>query len=355
MWRFCLPVIALLCPSVWGEEAPATGGPCSLDRILNSAFMNKVEKKVGAAPEWEIPEALTHELLEYWRTSAEPLEDKLRHTYQKVLAARVDTLNPASQAFVKLAGRRLLEKNGWYQRSMGLGIGAIVGPHYNPIFNSVYLSRKTGKLSDVVIAIHEMEHAVDRNSSLLAGVGTVVHAKESLMLFPTPLGPLNRFAMESRAIGAQWELMQRIPESVRLKIRSDFIKEARLKKVLGKDAKDWFKDWSKNGDPEAVSDLENHLLRMDAELGILEQITERSLLNASLSKEKFIREMRTLHGYTLKKIYQRHYGASGLRLSLTATSIFGASMTPWKELPVRTGPGQKPAPIGSNSRIFGSI
>ena len=296
---------------------------CSLDSILKSSLVSKIEQRAGTVPEWEIPESLTRELHDYWRTSTEPLEDKLTHTYQKVLAARVEGLNPASQALVKLAGRKILNKKGWYQRTRGLGMGLIVGPHYNPIFNSVYLPRDTAKLSDLVIAIHEMEHAVDRNAKMLSNMGLLVQSQELMMLLPTPVGPLNRYAMESRAIGAQWELLQRIPESERWLLRDQFIREAKLKIIHGKDAKEWVKQWSKNGDPQAVRDLENQLLRMESNLEILEKITERSLLYASMTKEEFIREMRTLHGYTLKNLYQRQYEIGSLRMILIISSVSG--------------------------------
>jgi hypothetical protein len=299
------------------------------DSCKPSTYMTKlftqpaIEKRVGKAAEWNLSPELTKELEKYWENPNLSLEQKLRHTYERTLEERAQKVNPVSRVGVKLAARNILDRTGWYQKSVGKLIGKFSGTHYNPITNSIFMStNRGGRLSDFVVAFHEMQHAVDRNSHLGSFLGQAANIKEITMLTPTPIGAATTYAMESKAIGSQWELMQQIPESQRKVIREAIVEEANTAMVLQNMDEEWAKSWLKKRQArkpfsaEELKEIESlrELIKASGEnLDAHDKIAVMSIDYANLPKDEFINKMRDLHGYTVEKIMKRHYAVSGLR------------------------------------------
>jgi len=305
---------------------------CRPSTIMTKLFTRPaIEKQIGKAPEWKLSPELTKELEKYWDNPDLSLEQKLRHTYERALEERSKKLNPVSRVGVKLAARNILDRSGWYQKSIGKLLGHFSGTHYNPITNSVFMgTAKGGRLSDFVIAFHEMQHAVDRNSHVGLIFGQAAMIKEFSLLVPTPIGAATRYSMESKAIGAQWELMQQIPEAHRKVIRETIVNEANVAYVLQNMDDEWAKSWLKKRkarqkysaeELEEVDSMQMLTKAVGEQLDAHDKVAVKSIDFANLPKDEFIAKMREFHGYSVQNIMKGHYSMDGLRKMLLLGSI----------------------------------
>jgi len=258
----------------------------------------------------------------------------MRHTYERTLEERVKTLNPVSRVGVKLAARTILDRSGWYQKSIGKWIGKFSGSHYNSITNSIFLSSsKGGKLSDFVVAFHEVQHAVDRNSHVGLMIGQAAMLKEMSLMIPTPIGAATRYALESKAIGSQWELMQQIPEAYRKEIREAIVNESKVAETLQYMDEEWAKSWLKKRkaremytmeELEEIDSMQLPFKRMSENLDGYDKIAVKSIDFAHLPKEEFVSKMREFHGYSVENIMKEHYSMGGVRKTLLLGSAGGS-------------------------------
>ncbi len=304
---------------------------CKPSTVLNKLFAGKVEKKVGKASEWTLPEDLRESLRKYWEESPASLEEKMRHTYEKTLEARVAGLNRVSRVLVKMAGRKIIDRKGWYQKSIGRLIGNFAGSHYNPLLNAVYMSRmKGGELSDFIVAFHEMQHAVDRNASLPLIAGQAAMMKEYSLLVPTPFGALTRYSLESKAIGSQWELIRMIPEKDRQLLRETIIQESKLFKMALESDEKWLEGWLEKRyrrqpfsaeEKQLVEGLKPQLAEMEEALDVVDKIAVKTIDYAHLPKQEFVEKMREFHGYGMKNILKSHYKFNQIRWGISAVTV----------------------------------
>jgi hypothetical protein len=330
---------ALIVGALLADSASAKGIPesCKPSTIMTKLFTKPaIEKRIGKAPEWNLSPELTEELKKYWDNPDLSLEQKMRHTYERAFEERTKKLNPVSRVGVKLAARNILDRSGWYQKSIGKWIGSFSGSHYNPISNSIFLSStKGGRLSDFVVAFHEAQHAIDRNSNVGALLGQAAMIKEFSLLVPTPIGAATRYSLESKAIGAQWELMQQIPEAQRKVIREAIVNEANVAYVLKNMDEEWAKSWLKKRNArqmysmeelEEIDSMQALFKSVGEQLDSHDKIAVKTIDFAHLPKEEFIAKMRDFHGYSVKNIMKGHYSFDGVRKTL---AWFSAGSAVW--------------------------
>jgi|GEM_PF-6781174 len=307
---------------------------CSLKSNLKTLILRKTEK-IGHVSPWGLPPELEKSLETYWKESTDPLERKFAHTYEKILEARVAKLGPLSRALIKRAGKRIIERDSGYFRVMKRIAEKYSGSHYNPIANRVFLSAKDGgKFTDYITAIHEMEHAIERNESLWSPFRDSIGAVEALMLVPTPIGALLKFSSESRAIGAQWELMRHVPREYHEELKAALIEDARLRHSRnGKSSATLeFEEFRKNREKtkvisteekEVLDIIERTMNEFDERFDIHAQIDLKSLEYSHLPKNEFIKKMREVHGYTLGTLLKSHYRPDLFKGAALAFSGFG--------------------------------
>lgn len=257
-----------------------------------------LEQKLTARDPWEFtPEQETKFALAANDTGV-PENERLRNLYDAMIEARLENTNPASRWLMRSAIEDAIKQRSIYRHTFGRLFGTIAGPHYNPIFNRVYIPKKINPgIKELLIAFHEAEHAFHRNTSVMPLITMPFTAKEIYMFLSTPIGPIARFRMESRAVGAQWEFVRRIPVERRLVL----IKE--LKKQLG--------------EFERSRKISNVMEKSFTE------ITLRSLENADLSKDDFLARVAPTHSYSAENLLFSKYKIGPWRLYLLVTSATG--------------------------------
>jgi hypothetical protein len=332
----CITLIAtIIIASITHSPASAKMPACRPSDVLAKLFREKIDRKLGTADDWKLPAELQKTLAKYWEDSSDPLEMKMRHTYEKVLEARVAGMSRFSRVMVKLAAKNVLERKGWYQRSLGSFLGFFGGSHYNPVFNSVFLSSRSGSvLSDYVVAFHEMQHAMDRNTNLMTMFGLFAKSKEVFSLVPTPFSAMSLYNLETKAIGSQWELFQMIPFHQRLKIRDAIIRENKIYQMTAKSDEKWLKEWIEKrrkkrvpfseDDLSIIEGLMSKMKHVEHDLDMSEEIAVKSINYSIFDKDQFITIMRDTHGYTYENILKHHYRIGAVRIILMGVTVMNA-------------------------------
>jgi hypothetical protein len=340
-----------------------------------------IDGKIVKVEEWAFTKEQEAEFDAIAGNDLIPPEKRIEDLYRGLVAARINQLSPASQAMAKLMARDALTQKSIYSRSLGWLVRKLMGPHYNPIFNRTAISIRDSNNptpNETLLAIHEVEHGIHRNTAPLTFVaGFPVMALETFSFFRTPASPLFLRHVEARAVGAQWELVSRVPKAIRdqivfelergpgrLKdteedelnsldtdsmIRNIFAAEKvsgnedpqflekKAIQVLGKfiatksasDKKKILKKYTAVKEPwqgnlpfELNAEFKQRIRRevYSQQLGSIGRSTEQvflaSLKNASLSKEDFVAQLSPTHGYTLRQLIGSHYSLLGFRYLL---------------------------------------
>lgn len=178
------------------------------------------ERHLGSPAEWKVSSEAEAKILSLWdNTSHLSSHDKLKQSYDILLADRIQNTNPVSRFFLKGATRNAFEQNSIYNYTFGWLAGKLSGPHYNPVFNRIEMAKLQGThLPEYIFPLlHEIEHARHRNvNPLLWIVGIKARIWDIFAAFGrTPVSPLMIYNAEGHAIGAQWEMASRIPAHVR--------------------------------------------------------------------------------------------------------------------------------------------
>lgn len=181
--------------------------------ILEGALTKEARKEWNISKEWEdkIDEI-------FWNPKLSQ-QEKEKLFWNHLIAARLDQFGPIARRFIEATLKDAVENKSIYSATMGRILSRLAGPHYNPVFNRVGFKRpKITDFRHMLVFFHELEHSAHRNSQPFFNLWMLLRAKELFMFVPTPATPLARFHMESRAVGAQWEAVKRIPLEVRLKL-----------------------------------------------------------------------------------------------------------------------------------------
>ncbi len=203
---------------------------------------------------------------------------------------------------------------------------------YDPIKNQIRHPFSEEELTVEKIfsgLIHEAGHADDYQRRKLSAILLGLLSKiDSTIIIPTPLKPYLKYLREKPSIGAQWELAQRIPKDTREKLiqklkeahrekyREKLLQLSQMKQISEEQRKGLINDEMIN----AVMKVSPQKMSDD-----LFEIAIASLEKAHLSKEEFISEMQSIHGYDLKTLLKNHYNPKqvlkdkSLVISLVAT------------------------------------
>lgn len=165
----------------------------------------------------------------------EDLSDEKAYTLlvREIFKAQSENSARPTRFLMRAPLRDIYGRKSLYALTRGRLIALTFGPHYNPVFNrvaSTYRPEDDSDLGRVIagtLAIHEGAHAFDRNRrpifTTLGTLGLVWDFKN--VLIKTPITPLVRYRMETEAVGAQWELVRRLPKDVKgrliVKLRSE--------------------------------------------------------------------------------------------------------------------------------------
>jgi len=191
--------------------------------ILKELIMN-IEKRTqerirqSASKEWLYTEKQEQSFKDIWLLDDSiSAEEKFILLYQKMIESRLNNSNGVTNFLMKRVLQDGMNQKSVYARTIGSVLGFFTGPHYNPVFNRIMLPKTMGrKIVDHFVLFHEIEHAYNRNTNPLNIIFlTKVVMKELFMIIPTPFTPIAKLHIEARAIGAQWELVRRIPKDVR--------------------------------------------------------------------------------------------------------------------------------------------
>lgn len=149
-------------------------------------------------------------------SSSQMVFDRMSALATLLLVARMEQLPQSSQKRMSAVMKDLLEPTSSDAKTWRSKYARWRGPHYNPLSNKVWIAEKEDSMMLSVIRIHEYTHALVRNGnprSLLTYLATGLI--EVLILLPLPLSVQPRIKQEYPAFGAEWELLQRIPQRVK--------------------------------------------------------------------------------------------------------------------------------------------
>ncbi len=297
---------------------------------------------------WDFPPEVEARIQEIVSDPSLTPEQQGQALFQEIVEARLRGAHPLTLHFMRNTVLQAQNQKGIYAATIGNFLTSKMGPHYFAPANRVgYRPRGNSHIRDLTLLIHELEHAYHRNSQPLHWlVFAKVNAAELSFMISTPFAGFMRRNFETRAIGAQWELMHRLPEEQ----RSQWMKRIALERVLMKRA---YKLRKKSVEERKAAlnierDFADREAKIDQNLSELtpelqakvkaELYAERdyllqlvhdekfwkmadkhgereddflaiayhSLKNAHLSKEEFIEKLSPVHGYTLNQIVKEH-------------------------------------------------
>lgn len=283
-------------------QAPKTGkSPTTLiPKQWITRLAETAEKRWVARDPWTFTPEQEDRFRAVANDTSLPEEKKSRALFDELTKARLENVSPVSRRLIRRALDDALKQKSIYSQSLGNVLGMMGGPHYNPVFNRVYIPFKnTDSIADLLVAFHEIEHLFHRNTSPLLALSLPFGIKDFMSIVGTPITPLVRYRMESRAMGAQWEMARRIPKERRLAL----IRELREKDP---DADRLFVS-----SPSAANTL-NQAMR---------KITIASLEHADLSKEEFLKKLAEAHGYSAKNLLTGQYRLGYWKAALLALSV----------------------------------
>jgi hypothetical protein len=149
---------------------------------------------------------------------AQTMEAALRRIQEVLIEERRRNINPVARFLLAGALRSFRNSSGLYASTLGGFLAKLMGPHYNLLLNRMVLPSAarwrgdTHSATDAIVAIHEIQHAWDRNVYPIQSMMIVKTFPWDMfsLLLQTPLTPSQRFWFESRAMGAQWELVRHL-------------------------------------------------------------------------------------------------------------------------------------------------
>ncbi len=340
----------LFLPLVLAPGVPAQGAglPSRLVPECVRAYADRqlefLDKKVADFSVWEFSPEAEARFREIVEDPALTSVEQTQALFDAMVEARLDEAHPVTRYLMRRVLQDAQAQQGLYSKTVGRFMFGKFRTHYNALTNRVtYLPRGNSHIRDLVVLFHELEHAQHRNTSPLPWIAMMKFSSIELsFLISPPLSPLIRRHLETRAMGAQWELARRIPAARReellrqlrreieiLSKPNSFDRQARAKSTrireyrmgidgtLGREVLDLFDDPTLT-DAERASALGQlqadraYLLELaqderfwkvglrdrEAELKLL-HITEASLRHAELDKESFVAELSKVHEYAL--------------------------------------------------------
>lgn len=229
-------------------------------------------------------------------------EERLYNLYQALVTARLANRNKLAARFADSAARDALHQRSWYARTVGGFLAKYLGPHYNPLINRVAMlldQHPTHFSLQTIVAIHEVEHAIQRNSTpLKALLAAYVIVKERLMVVRPPFSPLIQRHLEVGAMAAQWELASRLSQADR-----DYFLQVIQHGSAGSSTNQAWQD-------EVLQRVPVELENPSRLFRNLRPIYIATLRHASLSKREFVDALSPEHGYELRNLMGEHYKPS---------------------------------------------
>ncbi len=247
-------------------------------RHLLARIAMEIDRYVTPVKPWDLSPEDESEIRQTLSDLNLPEAQRFERAYELLLQARIKSLNPVSQYFIRKGIANSLKKDSLYNKTLGRQILRKFGPHYNPVFNrvSTYIKSSTGlTLTDLIIRVHETEHLVQRNSNPISWMAALYVATiENLsVIFRTPFSVPFWRQQEVRALGAQWELARLIPPE----IRAQLLREWRYEKShISHLERLWVRALIKSGILDRLVDLMVRGLQLE-KVGIHNEASRRAL------------------------------------------------------------------------------
>lgn len=208
-------VFVLLLSLGFPRIAPARGAYCNL-LVRALGFMSHEPKR--AMRPWDFGPELEAEIQKIFEDPTKSDAEKLRALHERFWQARLATTNPVTRFFMRRPVKDSLRQRSIYSWTLGWLYRAVMGPHYNPIFNRTSIGvSKVPTIIELIVASHELGHAFHRNTFGWEFLVIMATAPKELFfgMLPRTAFPTMMFRAEGHSIGAQYELVRRIPPEVR--------------------------------------------------------------------------------------------------------------------------------------------
>ncbi len=306
--------------SVFGiPESPAVAASWLMPAKCESLLTEFTESKLTVDKAWAFTPETEQRFVAILEQNEKPESDRYRELMFAIIEARLAQSNPVTRFFMRRTIDDIFNQKSVYSRTLGRLLRPIAGPHYNPVFNRAVVTPngRAHGIADILTAFHEVEHALDRNSNPIPWVlfAKMFPIEFFSALVRTPITPMLRYRFESRAVGAQWELANRIPEAT----RAELIKKIEEAKTavqeeqtqltqLNQEIRARHRAFKRAGAEltEKRKNLRLGLKHATIQTALLD-IALQSLQNASLTKDAFLKAQLPHHNYTAEDLIESHY------------------------------------------------
>ncbi len=209
-------------------------------------------------------------------------EDRLRKLADVMLTARAD--NELSTRRARYFGEKIWTRGGLWNQSHDWLARQLETSFYFPLTNRVGLRNLSP--NGVLTLVHESDHFIALNKNFKRYLLCAHAFCEAFLPADSPLLLSVLYHMEGSAIGAEWEILSRLDERDRAEIDTSLTEDNK-------------------------------------------RLWHAALLNSSLTKDRFITEMRPVHGYTISNMMTKHYFSYYTIGRLIAFSTFHSVRLPW--------------------------
>ncbi|MEK7689911.1 MAG: hypothetical protein AAB425_02710 [Bdellovibrionota bacterium] len=172
----------------------------------------KIENRLRDPKPWVLDKEFENRVQAAFQDTRFTPRGRLERAMHILLEARVEQLSPLTRWRLSHVWKRGLNTARTHGR-WGNEILDTVGPAYLAIFNEIFFARsRVPDPTDLITGFHEFQHAYDGVTKIGSGP---LHYLLTLLDPSFILSPMQKFALEHQAIGAQWELASRIPFGLR--------------------------------------------------------------------------------------------------------------------------------------------
>ncbi|MCB9063006.1 MAG: hypothetical protein H6622_15900 [Halobacteriovoraceae bacterium] len=215
---------------------------------------------------------------------SEDFEDELQYKllFDFLVKERNLDMGPWGQRFMKKVIQEALETDSEFMKNIGIKtLNDFNGPFYDQLKNRVAINGEGEGVERLNAAIHELEHAFDRNSNFKRFFFyDIFNILNALSFIKMPIASILHTRIESQAIGAQWEFVSRIPQTHRQKLIEKYTYE--------------------------LTNLNQFQSTKITDDRSIRELLIFSLMNAGLSKSDYIDRMLVYQGHYFEMIISTH-------------------------------------------------
>ncbi len=260
-------------------------------KCLREAITKRTPLKINPRP-WKVSKDVENKIQQIMNDSNLRINEKVNKAFLLLVDDKIKNLSPAKIKRIKESldsiGRNTEEFKEQLRKS-NIKLGAYY-PYWNEIFVPGGKTVEELNVNQLNTAIHEFFHSYSNAKfSFFKKIALNENKFSKLNLSPDLIYPFYNYIDEQHAIGAQWELLSRIPSE-------------QLKKIT--DSIDKLESYYNFKKIEITDDEAKKIIAGATDNGtVVSSLISDSVKYSRLSKNEFIEKMRITQAKTLKEVF----------------------------------------------------